>query len=597
VTSNAEFTEEQKQYLQGYFAGLLTRRGAAGAAPPLVPGLNGAAPAPAAEPVPSGPEAIHRAAQDRFLAEGKKLTAEEMAKRAKNPLDMWDEMRANAAAGRYPKGTDVFLHKFHGLFYVAPAQDCFMCRLRIPNGILLSHQLHGVAAIAERHAGGYADITTRANLQLREIGAGAIIDVLTGIADLGLTSRGAGADNLRNVTGSPTAGIDAEELIDTRPLCRALHYTILYHRELYGLPRKFNIGFDGGGRIAVLEDTNDIGFSAVAVGPGEEVAAGVYFRVLLGGITGHGDFARDTGLLLTPDECVPVAVALVRAFIDHGDRTDRKKARLKYVIERLGLDGVVAEAEKHLSFKPRRFALERCVPRKPHIKGAHLGVHAQRQAGLSYLGVAVPVGRLTVAQMRGLADVAARHGSGTLRLTVWQNLLISDVADASIDAAKVDIRALGLDVDANPIRSGLVACTGNTGCKFALTNTKGQALALAAHLEERVVLDQPLNIHLTGCPNSCAQHYVGDIGLLGTKVEVGDDLVEGYNVYVGGGAGADQQLARTLYESVVFDELPARLERLLHTYLAHRRETETFQAFTARHSVEELTGLIEKAAA
>jgi ferredoxin-nitrite reductase len=300
--------------------------------------------------------------------------------------------------------------------------------------------------------------------------------------------------------------------------------------------------------------------------------------------------------LLTPDECVPVAIALVRAFIDHGDRTDRKKARLKYVIERLGIDGVVAEAEKHLSFKPRRFALARCVPRKPHVKGAHLGVHGQCQAGLSYLGVAVPVGRLTVAQMRGLADVAARHGSGTLRLTVWQNLLISDVADASIEAAKADIRALGLDVDVNPIRSGLVACTGNTGCKFALTNTKGQALAIAAHLEERVALDQPLNIHLTGCPNSCAQHYVGDIGLLGTKVEVGDDLVEGYNVYVGGGAGADQKLARTLYESVVFDELPGRLERLLRAYLTHRREAETFQAFTARHSVDQLTGLIEKAA-
>ena len=155
-----------------------------------------------------------------------------------------------------------------------------------------------------------------------------------------------------------SAGIDPDELIDTRPLCRELHYTILQHRELYGLPRKFNIGFDGGGRIAVLEDTNDIGFSAVAVGLGEEVPAGVYFRVLLGGITGHGDFARDTGLLLAPDECVPVAIALVRAFIDHGDRTDRKKARLKYVIERLGVDGVVAEAEKRLSFTPRRYPLE-----------------------------------------------------------------------------------------------------------------------------------------------------------------------------------------------------------------------------------------------
>jgi ferredoxin-nitrite reductase len=596
LTTNAEFTEEQKQYLQGYFAGLLTRRGAAGGAvPAAIPGANGSGSSPAVS-APMGPDAIHRAAQDRFIAAGKKLTAEDMAKRAKNPLDMWDEMRANAAAGRFPKGTDVFLHKFHGLFYLAPTQDSFMCRLRMPNGILQSHQLRGVAAIAEQYAGGYSDITTRANLQLREIGAKSIIDVLTAIAELGLTSRGSGADNLRNITGSPTAGIDADELIDTRPLCRALHFTILNHRELYGLPRKFNIGFDGGGRIAVLEDTNDIGFSAVAVGEGEEVPAGVYFRVQLGGITGHGDFARDTGLMIAPDECVPVAVAIVRAFIDHGDRTDRKKARLKYVLERLGLEGFIAETEKHLSFKPRRFPLDRCVPRKPPLKGAHIGVHAQRQPGLSYLGVAIPVGRLSVAQMRGLADLAERHGSGTLRLTVWQNLLVSDVPDAELAAAKAGIRALGLDVETTAIRSGLVACTGNTGCKLALTNTKGQALAIAEHLEQRLTLDQPLNIHLTGCPNSCAQHYIGDIGLLGTKVEIGDDLVEGYNVYVGGSAGADQQIARELCRSVVFAEVPGRLERVLRAYLGNRREAESFQSFTARHSVDELVGLMEQAA-
>src|SRR5438067_850788 len=351
-----DFTEEQKRYLEGFFAGLLMRRGAGTGSPPTPPGANGGTAMPS-EPTPAGPEAIHRAAQDRFLAAGKKLTAEEMAKRAKNPLDMWDEMRANAEAGRFPKATDVFLHKFHGLFYVATAQDAFMCRLRIPNGVLNAHQLLGIADVAERYAGAYADVTTRANLQLREIGPKSILDVLTAIQDLGLTTRGAGADNLRNITGSPTAGIDPDELIDTRPLCRELHYTILQHRELYGLPRKFNIGFDGGCCVSVLEDTSDIGFAAVAVGEGEAVAPGVYFRVLLGGITGHGDFARDPGLLIRPQECTPMALALVRAFIDHGDRTDRKKARLKYALERLGLDGFLAEAEKHLAFKPQRFAL------------------------------------------------------------------------------------------------------------------------------------------------------------------------------------------------------------------------------------------------
>jgi len=347
----------------------------------------------------------------------------------------------------------------------------------------------------------------------------------------------------------------------------------------------------------VLEDTNDIGFAAVAVGEGEAVASGVYFRVLLGGITGHGDFARDTGLLIRPQQCTPVALALVRAFIDHGDRTDRKKARLKYVLERLGLDGFLAEAEKHLTFKPQRFPLGRCVPRKPPVKGAHLGIHPQRQAGLFYLGVAVPVGRLTVEQMQALAEIAEQHGSGTLRLTVWQNLLISDVPESQIAAAEAGVKALGLDLRAGPIRSGLVACTGNTGCKFALTNTKGQALQLAEQLEATLALDQPLNVHLTGCPNSCAQHYVADIGLLGTKVELGDDMVEGYDVFIGGGAGAEQRLGRPLFRAIPFPDLAARLERVLRIYLARRRGSEeSFRAFSERHSVEEITQLIDAAA-
>jgi ferredoxin-nitrite reductase len=577
-----DFTEEQKRYLEGFFAGLLTRRGGPG--PSSASGNNGTA---IGSDPPPAPEAIHRAAQDRFLAAGKKLSAEEMAKRNKNPLDMWEEMRANAEAGRFPKGTDVFLHKFHGLFYVAPAQNAFMCRLRMPNGTLRADQLAGIAEIADRFAGGYADITTRANLQLREIAPKSILEVLTAIQDLGLTTRGAGADNLRNITGSPTAGIDRQELIDTRPLCRDLHHTILQHRELYGLPRKFNIAFDGGGEIAVLEDTNDIGFAAVAVGEGQEVPAGVYFRVLLGGITGHGDFARDAGLLLRPEECTPAAIAMVRAFIDHGDRTDRKKARLKYVLERLGLDGFLAETEKH--FKLRRYPLERCVPRLPTRRGAHLGVHPQREDGLFYIGIAVPVGRLSSAQLRGLAELSRRHGSGTVRLTVWQNLLVSDIPASEIAAVEAGVKTLGLDCHAGPIRSGLVACTGNTGCKFALTNTKGQALELADSLEAAVALDQPINLHLTGCPNSCAQHYVGDIGLLGTKVESGDDLIEGYDVFVGGGAGAEQRLGRQLYRSVPFAELPAKLIRLLQAYRASRRgPEESFRAFCARCSIEDL---------
>src|SRR5690242_1628071 len=380
MPENPGFTEDQKQYLEGFIAGLAKKRGIA-----LPNGAASPASAPAAtasEPAPGNdPTVIHRFAQDRALAAGGTLAPEEVAKRTKNPFDMWDEMAANAAAGRFPKGTDVFLHKFHGLFYVAPNQDAFMLRLRLPGGILSAHQAKGLADIAERFGGGAVDITTRANLQIREIGAAHPLDVLTAIDELGLTSRGAGADNIRNLTGSPLAGIDPQELIDTRPLSRALYHHIVNHRELFGLPRKFNIAFDGGGRIGVLEDTNDIGFAAVRVGPGKPVPEGVYFRMLLGGITGHGSFAHDSGGLLEPQEVVPAAAAVLRVFIEHGDRTDRKKARLTYLIERWGLEKLMEEAAAHFGAPWRFVPGEVCEPRGPIDRRAHIGLHPQKEPG------------------------------------------------------------------------------------------------------------------------------------------------------------------------------------------------------------------------
>ncbi|MDE2229193.1 MAG: NirA family protein [Alphaproteobacteria bacterium] len=569
MTSDTILTDEQKQYLEGFLSAVAARHGGPG---------NGAGSAPD----------VHRMAQDRFIAAGKKLTAEEEAKRKNHPLDMWDEISANVAAARAPKGIDIFRHKFFGLFYVAPAQDSFMCRLRIPNGIVTAHQFASLADLAERLGGGYVDVTTRANLQIREIQPSSVIELLMGIQEAGLTTRGAGADNIRNITGSPTAGIDAQELIDTRPLARALHYTILNHRELYGLPRKFNIAFDGGGRLSVLEDTNDIGFAAVRVTDGAAVAPGVYFRMYLGGITGQGGFARDAGVLLKPEECVGAAVAAVRVFIAYGDRIDRKRARLKYLIDDWGIERFMAEVEEELSFKPPRVPLDRCLPRGPLLKHGHIGVNKQKQKGMSYIGVALPVGRLSAAQMRGLAAIAEQFGSGTIRLTVWQNVILSDISDVKLPGARKAIEEIDLSAEASPIRGALVACTGNTGCKFAATDTKAQALYLAQYLESRVKLDAPLNIHLTGCPNSCAQHYVGDIGLLGVKVAQGDEMIEGYTVVVGGGAGTERSLAREVARDVPFADLADRLEALLRAYLAQRRGTESFHDFASRHSVDDL---------
>ena len=574
------FTPEQQEYLKGFMAGVEARRAVSGQ--PL-------APVEAATPTD-----IHRSAQDRTVASGGKLTAEEEAKRKKHPLDRFDDLTAMASERRFPKGTDIFLSKFFGLFYVAPAQNAFMCRLRIPGGILNAHQFRGVASIAEDLGGGYTDITTRANLQIREIGPDKPPEVLTRLTDIGLTSRGSGADNIRNVTGSPTAGIDPQELIDTRPHARALHHFILHHRELYGLPRKFNIAFDGGGRVVVLEDTNDIAFTAVQVAESFGAPPGVYYRLALGGITGHHDFARATDVIVAPAETTRVAEAVLRVFIAEGDRTDRTKARLKYVLDRWGIAKFLDAMEEFLGSKLMRVDPAAILPRPGQDKHGHVGVHTQKQPGLNYVGVVIPQARMQAAIMRGLADIAERFGSGTLRLTVWQNLLISDIPDARLDHALAAIAALGLDWRASPLRGGLVACTGNVGCKFSASDTKRHATELVDWLEPRITIDQPLNIHLTGCHHSCAQHYVADIGLLATKVEQGDEMIEGYDLLVGGGAGAHQSLGRLVRKSVPFAHLPPLILSLLTAWTEQRDPSEDFQSWTTRQSDECLAALCDQ---
>src|SRR6185437_1747830 len=282
--------------------------------------------------------------------------------------------------------------------YVAPNQNSYMCRLRIPNGIVKAAQFTGLADLAERYGGGYAHVTTRANIQIREIGAANAVAMLEAIQDLGLCSRGSGADNIRNVTGTPTAGIDPQELIDTRPYAREWHFHILNDRSLYGLPRKFNVAFDGAGCIPVLEDTNDIGFQAVEVNDGFGLVAGVWFKLCLGGITGHRDFARDTGVLVRPEDACKVADAVVRLFVEHGNRTDRTKARLKYVLDALGIEQFLGLLEEKLRRKFDRAVPGAVAPRPAFDRTAHIGVHAQKQAGLHWIGIALPVGRMSVAQ-------------------------------------------------------------------------------------------------------------------------------------------------------------------------------------------------------
>jgi ferredoxin-nitrite reductase len=586
-TLSVDFNDEQKRYLEGFAAGLQVLRSGRG--------LGGGA-TQQTKPEPVGPDAVHIKAQDKVTASGKKLADQEKFKREEHPFDAYPRLKQQALDNAPPSPADNFRWRYFGLFYVAPTQDSYMCRLRMPNGVLKHWQLSGLADLAERYGGGYSHVTTRANIQIREILPKNGVALIEGIQDLGLCSRGSGADNIRNVTGTPTAGIDPQELLDTRPYAREWHYHILNDRSLYGLPRKFNVAFDGAGKIAVLEETNDIAFSAVEVKDGFGAEPGVWFRLGVGGITGHRDFAKETGIIVKPEDATKVADAIVRVFIDLGDRTNRLKARLKYVLDTLGVDKFMETVEERLGRKLTRVPADAIAPRPEVDRMSHIGAHRQKQDGLNWIGVVLPVGKLTCEQMRGLAKIAQDLGDGEIRLTVWQNLLLSGVRDDNVALASAAIEQLGLAVKSSQLRAGLIACTGNAGCKFAASNTKLHAADIADWCEPRVEVDTPLNIHLTGCHHSCAQHYISDIGLIAAKVPVGegDDTVEGYHLFAGGGFGPQADIGQEVYHDLKAEDAPQTVEKLLKAYLAHRASPdETFLTFARRHDGETLRKLAD----
>src|SRR5258705_254106 len=472
-TLSVDFTDEQKRYLEGFATGLQVSR--AGRA------LGGES-AGKASTEPNGPDAAHFKAQDKVIASGKKLADQEKFKREEHPFDAYPRLKQQALANAAPSTADNFRWRYYGLFYVAPTQDSYMCRLRIPNGILKHWQLAGMADLAERYCGPFCHVTTRANLQVREIPPKHTVALIEGIQDLGLCSRGSGAD------------------------------------------------------------------------------------------------------------------AIVRVFIDLGDRTNRLKARLKYVIDRMGMEKFLAAVEEKRGSAFTRVPPEVFAPRPAFDRMAHIGVHKQKQAGLNWIGVALPLGKVTCEQMRRLAKIAQDFGDGDIRLTVWQNLLISGLPDANVELATAAVRAIGLDVEASQIRAGLIACTGNTGCKFAASNTKLHAAKIGDWCEPRVNIDTPLNIHLTGCHHSCAQHYISDIGLIAAKVPVGeeDDTVEGYHLFAGGGFGPNADIGQEIYHDLKAEDAPKTVEKLLRAYLSHRASPgETFLAFARRHDGERLRRLAE----
>jgi len=554
--AHAGFTPVQKEYLTGLFAGVAVRG----------TGFRDveATPAP--------------------VVKNEDLIFEERVKRELHPLDAYAQIVENAVGNKTPDKEDVFRFKWNGLFFLAPVKDAFMARLRIPGGVVKTFQLRELGQIARDLTSGYVQITTRANFQMRLIQPKDAPEFLRRVQCIGLHTRGAGADNIRNLTANPTAGIDPVELIDVLPYVHDLAQIIINDRSFYDLPRKFNIAYDGGGLIGAVEDTNDIGVKAVKVG--EEVL----FRIAVGGATGHKAFARDLGVVVAPAQINKVVAAIVRVYIERGCRTDRKRARLKHLLEKMPLSEYLELVEKKLGAPLRREPYDPADVRwaSQELPHSHIGDFPQKQLSLNYIGVGLPVGQITPKQMVRLAELVESHGGDEIRLTVWQNFIIPNVPDAVVPELKRGLEKLGFTTRQSNVASGVIACTGNTYCKYAQSNTKGHALELVKRLERRVQLDQPINIHLTGCPNSCAQHYMGDIGCLGTKTKVGGESVDAYHVFVGGGFAGHQAVGRQLFANLAATELPQTLETVLRTFQKHRQGRETFQQFTSRQSVNEL---------
>jgi len=535
----------------------------------------------------------------------------ERLKREKNPWLALDEIRAFARNGRasvLPEWTSLYF-RWWGVYTQGDgagavggtggegkSSDYFMFRIRVPNGILRAGQLRTIANLAERHARGVADITVRQNIQLHWLTIESLPEVIDELEKVGLLSKGACGDVARNLTGCPLAGVAADELCDASPLVLDAARMLAGNPDFYNLPRKFKISITGCPLWCSYPEINDIGLTAV-----ERLRRGrreIGFSIRVGGgLSADPHLAVRLDAFVRWEQALPVVRAIVELFRDQDVlRENRKRARMKHLFTQFG-------------WTPERFLDElnarlgyRLDPAEPDSAPAdiyrdHVGIHRQKfhsadfacESPLYYIGASVLRGRVTPEQMRAAADLADRFGSGDIRTTNTQNLLIVNVPRACVDSVARGLDDAGLRVAASPFWRGAIACTGTEFCKLAITETKAYTRWLVEEIEERLpAFDQPLKLHVTGCPNSCGQHWVSDIGLEGKKIKHAGRMVDAYYFCLGGAVGEHQRLARPVGYRCPADEVPDALERLLRSYLAGRDGHENLRSYFARFSDQEL---------
>jgi sulfite reductase (ferredoxin) len=531
----------------------------------------------------------------------------ERLKREKNAWEHFDEVREFARKGYASIPPEWFSTYFRswgvytqgdgagvvgGTGGEGKATPYFMVRIRIPNGLLRSDQVRAVADIAERHARGVADITVRQNFQLHWVTLEALPEVLESLWHAGLTTTGACGDVARNITGCPVAGLDAEEIVDASPLALAIDRELGGAAEFYNLPRKFKISITGCKSWCSYPEINDVALTASTRTRRGAIETGFSLRVG-GGLSTDPHIALRLNAFVQWNQVLPVACGVAKIFrASQILRQSRDKARLKFLFLQQGwtAESFLEELERQIGF-----SLDPAEPEDvpADIHRDHVGIHAQKQDGLVYLGASVLRGRITPQQLRTAADLADGHADGYLRTTTRQNLLIVNVPQR--DAAKVahELEVAALPVQASVFARGTVACTGSEFCKLALTETKGFARWLTHELEERLPnFQEQLRLNITGCPNSCGQHWIADIGIEGKKIKVDGRMVDAYYFCIGGSVGQFASIARPVGYRCAASDVPDAIERLLAGFSERGESGENLRQFLARHSNEDLRGML-----
>jgi sulfite reductase (ferredoxin) len=522
----------------------------------------------------------------------------ERLKREKNPWDAIEEIRTFARSGRSSIPEDWSLYfRWWGIYTQGDgvgvtggkggegkATDYFMMRVGIPNGILGADQARVLAEIAQRHGRNLADITVRQNIQYHWLTIESLPEIMESLDAVGLSPKGACGDVVRNVTGCPLAGIAQDEIVDASPLALEVSRSLQGNNEFFNLPRKFKISITGCAVWCSYPEINDIGLTAVR----REAEVGYSVRVG-GGLSNEPHLAVRLDVFLRPEQAAAVVRAITEIFRDQqGLRESRDRARMKYLFMKEGWTGdrFLEEIQNRIGYKLDP-GVEEIVP--DDILRDHTGIHPQKQKGLSYVGASVLRGRLTGDQLAAAAELAENFGSGDLRLTVMQNLLLLNVPNSRAGELARELEQIGLRVEGSPFWRGAIACTGTEFCKLAITETKGFARWLVDELEERLPeFDQQLRLHVTGCPNSCGQHWIADIGLEGKKIKHEGRMTDAYYFCVGGSVGKHAATARPVGFRTPAHLVPEAVERLLRKYLAEREPNENLRAYFARNTDAEL---------